>query len=58
MAGGMYGTGRVEIWNRGKYELVKREPSKIEFVLKGKKLKGHYALIRFKDNWLFFKLRR
>lgn len=54
---GMYGAGRVKIWDRGDYELVKREPSKIEFILKGKRLKGRYALIRFKENWLFFKLK-
>lgn len=56
--GGMYGAGKVEIWDKGDYELVKREPSKLEVILKGKKLKGNYILIRFKENWLFFRLKR
>lgn len=57
---GMYGAGKVIIWDKGDYELVEREKDKIVADFKGKKLKGKYALIRFRKsgekNWLFFKL--
>ena len=56
---GMYGAGTVKIWDKGKYALLEKEKDKIVVDLKGKKLKGEYALIRFKKagekNWLFFK---
>lgn len=54
---GMYGAGRVEIWDRGTYTLKHRSSGKIEFTLKGEKMKGDYVLIRFKDdeNWLLMK---
>ena len=41
---GNYGAGKVEIWDKGKYELIERTNKKIEFNLKGKKLKGDYIL--------------
>lgn len=57
---GMYGAGKVLIWDNGNYGLVERTDDKIVVDFKGKKLKGKYALIRFKKagekNWLFFKL--
>ncbi|MEM2440249.1 MAG: DNA polymerase ligase N-terminal domain-containing protein [Candidatus Bathyarchaeia archaeon] len=54
---GMYGAGKVEIWDRGIYALRDRTPNKIEFTLYGERLKGDYALIRFKGdkNWLLIK---
>ncbi|KPV65269.1 MAG: ATP-dependent DNA ligase [Candidatus Bathyarchaeota archaeon BA1] len=55
---GMYGAGRVEIWDKGIYVLKNRGTNKIEFRLHGTKLSGDYALIRFKNNnWLFFRKR-
>lgn len=57
---GQYGAGKVEIWDSGKYELEERTPKKIVFVLKGKKLKGKYCLLKFekaKNGWLFFKVK-
>jgi len=57
---GMYGAGKVLIWDKGNYELVEKTKDKIVAGFEGKKLKGKYALIRFKKagerNWLFFKL--
>ncbi len=57
---GEYGAGTVEIWDKGTYELVKREKDLIKFILNGKRLKGEYVLIRFKKagdkDWLFFKM--
>ena len=54
---GMYGAGKVEIWDKGTYTLKNRSKDKIEFTLQGEKLVGEYVLIRFKGvkNWLFFK---
>ncbi|MCX8147561.1 MAG: 3'-phosphoesterase [Candidatus Woesearchaeota archaeon] len=56
---GMYGAGTVKIWDKGQYKLIEKTKDKLEFELKGKKLKGIYYLVRFKKagprNWLLFK---
>lgn len=56
---GQYGAGSVEIWDRGFYEPVKWMEEKIEFVLAGQRINGHYELVRFekagKKEWLLFK---
>ena len=54
---GMYGAGTVEIWDKGTYKLMERKEDKLIVEINGVKLKGVYALIRFKNdkNWLFFK---
>lgn len=57
---GEYGAGTVEIWDKGTFELLKREEREIVVVLEGDKLKGIYVLIRTKygkgeKGWLFFK---
>ncbi len=58
---GLYGAGEVKIWDKGTYEILERTGDKIVINLQGKKLKGEYALIRFKKagekEWLFFKKR-
>lgn len=53
---GEYGAGTVEVWDKGTYSLKNRTDKTIEFALQGAKLKGNYALIRFKENnWLLIK---
>jgi DNA ligase D-like protein (predicted 3'-phosphoesterase) len=57
---GEYGAGKVEIWDKGTFELLKREEKEIVVILEGEKLKGNYVLIRTKygkgeKGWLFFK---
>lgn len=71
---GNYGAGEVEIWDEGEYEpLQKNENAKdetillnelnagsLKFILKGKKVKGEFALVKIKnpkdDNaWLLIK---
>ena len=54
---GNYGAGKVEIWDNGNYILEKEIKDKeILFELKGKKLKGKYALIHTSGkNWIFLK---
>lgn len=57
---GEYGAGKVEIWDRGTFELLKREEREIVVTLEGEELKGDYVLIRTKygkgkKGWLFFK---
>jgi DNA ligase D-like protein (predicted 3'-phosphoesterase) len=59
---GEYGAGQVTIWDSGPYQLLERDPDKIVVELRGKRLKGRYALVRFKGreaqakNWLIMKL--
>jgi len=59
IAEGQYGAGKVEIWDKGDFELLKREENEIIVRINGKKLNGTYCLIRFKPedkkNWLLFK---
>ena len=58
---GNYGSGKVEIWDNGTYELEDIKKDKIVFDLHGKKLKGKYVLVKTKygskpeKSWLFFK---
>jgi bifunctional non-homologous end joining protein LigD len=55
---GQYGAGVVKIWDKGKFILKSKTKNAIRFELKGKKLKGNYALVKFKDkNWLLYKLK-
>ena len=62
---GQYGAGIVEIWDRGYFENFSKKQSlkkcfengQIEINLKGKKIKGKYSLINFKEkNWLLIKM--
>ena len=59
---GEYGGGKVKIWDRGFYELKNKDKKKIEIIIHGKKLKGHYVLIKThygnksEKSWLFFKV--
>jgi len=46
----------VKIWDKGTFKLKTRTDKLYEFWLNGKRLKGKYALVRFKDkNWLMLK---
>lgn len=53
---GSYGAGRVEIWDRGEYEIVEQQVGVIRFVSKGKRMQGTWKLICTNyqpgDNWL------
>jgi DNA ligase D-like protein (predicted 3'-phosphoesterase) len=59
---GEYGAGEVKIWDKGSFQLKERSPDKLVFVLIGERLRGTYALVRFKGrekdakNWLIMKL--
>jgi len=56
---GQYGAGTVKIFDSGVYELESESDKKIVFKLKGKRLKGDYALVHLKDKqWLLIKLSR
>ena len=58
---GSYGAGRVNIWDKGTYEIETNRPNKIVFHLHGKKLEGRYTLLQMKrggDQWLLFKTKR
>ncbi len=59
---GHYGAGRVERWDFGHYELVKKTEDIIEIEIHGERLKGRFVLMRFEkageNAWLFFKRRK
>jgi DNA ligase D-like protein (predicted 3'-phosphoesterase) len=57
---GEYGAGKVDIWDRGTFELLKRSEKEIIVTLYGIELEGEYVLIKTKygnedRGWLFFK---
>jgi DNA ligase D-like protein (predicted 3'-phosphoesterase) len=56
-----YGKGTVKIWDSGLYDLKLREKDKVELVFHGKKMKGAYALVKFKKagekDWLLMKVK-
>lgn len=57
---GNYGAGKVEIWDKGNFELIEKNKDTIVINIKGEKLNGEYCLVRTnfqgkKNNWLFFK---
>lgn len=55
---GQYGAGEVEVWDSGSYTVESWEDGKVVFLLKGKRFKGRYALIRTKGkNRITFRLK-
>ncbi len=57
---GNYGAGKVIIWDSGYFLLLKKEEKVIEVDLRGKKVRGIYVLLLFREektrkNWLLFK---
>jgi DNA ligase D-like protein (predicted 3'-phosphoesterase) len=57
---GEYGAGKIEIWDKGTFELQKCDEKEIVVTLHGEEMKGNYVLIRTKygkgeKGWLFFK---
>ncbi len=62
---GEYGAGSVEIWDKGTHVPVETSPAARVFELRGRRLKGTFALIRLRprpgdkrENWLFFKTKK
>jgi bifunctional non-homologous end joining protein LigD len=59
---GEYGAGQVKIWDSGRRKILERDDDRYVLELDGKRLKGRYALVRFKGrekqakNWLIMKL--
>ena len=56
---GEYGAGTVTIWDKGTYDTKLWADDKIEVILHGRRLSGHYVLVPFKragkNDWLIFK---
>jgi len=53
---GEYGAGKVEIWDKGTFDLDKRTEKAIVLTIHGNMLKGNYRLINTRNqNWLIFK---
>ncbi|HAR36877.1 MAG TPA: 3'-phosphoesterase [Acidobacteria bacterium] len=62
IAEGEYGAGKVEIWDKGTYQLLTASDNLKEVLIKGQKLHGVYTLVRIRNRekgqknlWLFFK---
>lgn len=56
---GEYGAGKVEVWDRGTFDLTNNTETAIALVFHGNRLDGDYRLIRTKDkNWLIFKTKK
>jgi len=54
---GQYGAGTVKIWDKGIYQTESESSKRIVFELKGKRLKGKYALVHLREKqWLLIKL--
>ena len=59
---GNYGAGKVEIWDKGTYELKTSDSKKIEVIIHGKKLSGDFVLVKTnygskpEKSWLFFRV--
>ena len=59
---GNYGAGKVEIWDKGTYEILEENLKSMKIRIHGKKLKGDYALVKThygnkpSKSWLFFKI--
>lgn len=56
---GEYGAGSVEIWDRGTYDLIRREERTIVFDLHGRRLAGRFRLVKMNwppgTNWLLMR---
>ncbi|MCL5730231.1 MAG: 3'-phosphoesterase [Candidatus Pacearchaeota archaeon] len=57
---GNYGAGKVEIWDKGTYELLEKNPNSMKIKIHGKRLRGDYILVKTnfgkkKNGWLFFR---
>lgn len=56
---GVYGAGKIRIWDRGDYTASHWDASRITFQLYGSRLSGEYSLVRFKragsNSWLLIK---
>jgi len=56
---GYYGARKVERWDYGDYELIKKTENSLEIELHGERLRGRFVLVRFgkagENKWLFFK---
>jgi bifunctional non-homologous end joining protein LigD len=56
---GEYGAGTVKLWDRGTYRIIEWTDRAIEIEIEGRRIKGVYALVRFRDkNWLIFKSKK
>ncbi|MBN1354538.1 MAG: ATP-dependent DNA ligase [Candidatus Omnitrophica bacterium] len=63
IAGGLYGAGKVRIWDKGYYAPLEMKDGAIVIKISGEKLNGTYCLIKLRPrapkekgkNWIFFK---
>jgi bifunctional non-homologous end joining protein LigD len=58
---GQYGAGTMKIWDRGRVEVHKWEPGKVEVTFHGERLHGRYGLFPIgrgdaKDDWMIHRM--
>jgi len=51
-----YGAGTMRIWDKGFYEILKETSKSMTLRFYGKRLKGDYKLLKYRDGWLLFKI--
>ncbi len=59
---GEYGAGTVMLWDKGHWQELRRSSGRLDFLLEGTKLRGHWSLVRMRGkagdggkNWLLIK---
>jgi DNA ligase D-like protein (predicted 3'-phosphoesterase) len=57
---GSYGAGKVDIWDRGTFQVLERADGKYTLQIRGKRIRGTYHLVRTTmgdsgKNWLVFR---
>jgi bifunctional non-homologous end joining protein LigD len=59
IAKGLYGAGKVLQWDKGTYKIIEGSVKSgfLKFSVKGKKLKGNFAMIKTKRGWILVKER-
>ena len=55
---GLYGAGRVKIFDKGNYQLIEKSKNKIIFYLQGEKIQGKFVLLKLScpQQWLIEKI--
>ncbi|MCD6568683.1 hypothetical protein J7K70_00825, partial [bacterium] len=55
---GLYGAGRVKIFDKGNYQVIEKSKNKIIFYLQGEKIQGKFVLLKLSrpQQWLIEKI--
>jgi len=55
---GLYGAGKVKIFDKGNYQVIEKSKNKIIFYLQGEKIQGKFVLLKLSrpQQWLIEKI--